>query len=250
MNKDNAYINDVCPVCAARGAYYHRIDSYTIDRCGSCGFVFVKNIPSDFDLFKSYDQGYKENDGAYRPNIRKGRELKYWLLSKMIELVSRRNKTRLLEIGCNHGALLNAVKNNHSFDAEGIDYAQAPVEYARSIGLKVTQSSLVNMRYPSESFDFVVALHVIEHVQNLAETFQEITRILNSGGHLYIVVPCVSHIKAKLAGRKWKYLGPPGHLWYFTAKSFRTFLEQRGYRVSFSSCLSNRAHLRVLAQKI
>ena len=250
MNIDNAYINDVCPVCAGGAGYFHKIDIYAIDRCNSCGFVFVKNIPSDFDLFKSYDQGYKEDDGVFRPNIKKGRALKYWLLSKMIQFISRRDKTRLLEIGCSQGSLLNAVKNNNSYDAEGIDYAQAPVEYARSIGLKATQSSLVNMHYPSESFDFVVALHVIEHVQNLDDTFQEITRILKKGGHLYIVVPCVSHIKAKLAGTKWKYLGPPGHLWYFTSKSFKAFLEQRGYSVTFANCFSHRAHLRILAKKL
>ena len=254
MNKDNAYINYSCPVCGGRGEDYHKIDIYTIERCVSCGFVFVKNIPSDLELFKFYDQGYKEKDGIFRPNIKKGRKLKYWLLSKGIQLVVRKD-IKLLEIGCSQGSLLNAVKNNRHFDAEGIDYAQGAVEYARSIGLKAFQSSLEDMQYPFDSFDsfdsfdFIVALHVLEHVQNLDNTFQEIKRILKKGGYIYIVVPCISHVKAKLAGKKWKYLGPPGHLWHFTAKSFRIFLEQRGFIVKFASCVSLRAHLRILAKK-
>ncbi len=156
---------------------------------------------------------------------------------------------KLLEIGCSQGYLLDVVRHNPHFDAEGIDYAQAPIVYARSTGLKVFQSSLTGMKYPSESFDFIVALHVIEHVQNLDTTIQEIKRIMKKGGHIYIVVPCISHIKARLSGKKWKYLEPPGYLWYFTTKSFRLFLEKHGFIEKFATCMSHRAHLRILAVK-
>lgn len=243
----NAYINHNCPICGG-GKHYHKINNYTIDRCSSCGFVYVKNIPSDSKLFEYYDRSYKEG-GIFRPNKSISRKIKYLVLSKFIQVVSGANKIKLLEIGCSQGYLLNAVKHNIRFDAEGIDYAGVPVKYAHSTGLKVFQSSLENMQYPSEIFDLIVALHVIEHVQDLKQTIHEIRRVLKKGGHLYIVVPCVSHVKAKVAGKKWKYFGPPGHLWYFTTKSAKMFLEKEGFSIKIATCLSHRAHLRVLAVK-
>lgn len=95
-----------------------------------------------------------------------------------------------------------------------------------------------------------MAIHVVEHVQNLDKFFQEITRILKTGAYIYIVVPCISHIKARLAGKRWHYLGPPGHLWHFTTKSFRVFLEQKGFHIKFANCISRKAHLRILAKKV
>ena len=127
--------------------------------------------------------------------------------------------------------------------------ARMPGEYAHSTGLKVFLSSLQNMRFPAETFDFIVTLHVIEHVQNLEKTICEIRRVLKQGGDIYFVVPCISHIKARLAGTKWHYLGPPGHPWYFTTGSLRQFLEKNGFVVEFASCFSNIAHLRILARK-
>lgn len=230
------------------GELWHNIDKYQLDRCGLCGFVYVKNIPSDLELFKAYAEGYTKN-GIYRPIIRKGRRIKYWALSKIIQVLKKQKRIKLLEIGCSQGYLLDALRNNPHFDAEGIDYAQGPVEYARSIGLKVSQSSLAGMEYPSVTFDFVVALHVIEHVQNLDTTMQEINRIMKKGGNIYVVVPCISHVKARLSGKNWKYLGPPGHLWYFTTKSLRLLLEKHGFVVNFATCISHRAHLRILATK-
>ncbi|MHB8880235.1 MAG: class I SAM-dependent methyltransferase [Thermodesulfovibrionales bacterium] len=250
MKNDNAYKNDSCLICGGEGALYHEIAGYVIDRCRACGFAYVRDIPSDFELFQVYDQGYKTREGLFAPKLRKSRKFKYWLLGRMIRFAAGRGRIRLLEIGCGQGSLLQAVSNDRHFDAEGIDYAQGPVDYARSLGLKASQSSLEQMQYAPESFDFIVAIHVIEHMQNLDAVFQEITRILKKGGQLYIVVPCISHIKARLNGKRWKYLGPPEHLWYFSTQALKTFLEQRGFRIQFAHCISHRAHLRVLAQKI
>lgn len=248
MDNNNGYINNNCPACGGGGESWHKIDNHEINKCGSCGFVFVKNIPSDTELFKVYAEGYTEN-GTYRPINRKSRKIKYWALSKFIQFMAQQNSIKLLEIGCSQGYLLDAMRHNPHFDAEGIDYAKGPVEYAQSTGLKVSQSSLAGMKYPSETFDFVVALHVLEHVQNLDTTIQEIKRIMKKGGHIYVVVPCISHIKARITGKKWKYLGPPGHLWYFTTKSLRLFFEKHGFIVKFSTCMSHRAHLKILAMK-
>ena len=103
--------------------------------------------------------------------------------------------------------------------------------------------------FEAGQFDLVVALHVIEHVRNLNETIGEIARILREGGHTFIVCPCVAHIKARIAGANWKYLGPPGHLWYFSPKTLSLLMEKHGFAVEIASNFYHRAHVRILAKK-
>jgi len=247
---DNGYRNHSCPACkSAEVREYHVIGEYNILKCAECGHVFVQDIPSDAELSAFYEDAYQD-EGEFVPKIRWHRKLKYWIIGRYLKsLFPWKEKIRLLEIGCSQGDLLRAVRNDRRFEAQGIDYATGPVEYAKSIGLRVTQSSLEGMCFPDNRFNMIVAIHVVEHLQDPERTLLEVRRVLDKGGYFLAVVPCISHIKAKRAGGNWKYWGPPGHLWYFSSKSFRVFLERLGFEVIYSSCLNNQAHLRILARK-
>jgi ubiquinone/menaquinone biosynthesis C-methylase UbiE len=130
-----------------------------------------------------------------------------------------------------------------------LDYADAPLAYARSLGLCVDKGDIQSMKFDDASFDLVVVLHVIEHVHDLEATLAEIYRILRPQGLVFVVCPCVSHLKARWAGDQWKYLEPPGHLWYFSPATLSRFLEKVGFVTLRASCFYHRAHVRVLARK-
>jgi ubiquinone/menaquinone biosynthesis C-methylase UbiE len=133
--------------------------------------------------------------------------------------------------------------------ATGIDLDEAPLEYARNRGLDVLKGTLESQKFPDEKFDAIVAIHVIEHLHNPITTLAEINRILSRGGILFSIVPCVTHIKARLSGINWKYYGPPGHLWYFSPNTFSLLLQKTGFISIYSSCFYNRAHLTSIAKK-
>lgn len=251
MNRDNGYRNEVCPACRSEDIHgYHQIDEYRILKCSDCGHVFVEDIPSDYELYEFYEDAYQES-GVFQPKIRWHRKLKYWAIGWYLKsLFPRGKKIRLLEIGCSQGDLLKAVAGSGRFEARGIDFATGPVEYARSQGLTVDQNSLDGMCFPDECFNVVVAIHTVEHMQNPERSLLEVKRILEPEGYFFAVVPCISHIKARRAGFSWKYWGPPGHLWYFTTRSFRALLKRLGFEVRYSSCLNNQAHMRILARKL
>lgn len=246
----NAYTVKRCPACLdSELAEFHEIPPYFLEQCLQCGFVFVKNVPSEHELNEFYKQGY-EDEGSFSPKSNIGRKAKYYLFSKYIKRLCReQDKIRLLEIGCGQGDLLSAVAGDDAFEAQGIDLARGPIDYAQSIGLRAQKKSLEEMSFPGGRFDFIVMLHVFEHVHSPEKTINEILRILKPGGYFFAVVPCISHIKAKWAGVKWKYIGPPGHLWYFTTGAFRLFLERHGFEVLKASCFYHRAHVRILARK-
>ncbi len=249
MSSNNAYTNYACPICGGEGIFWHKIDIHELNRCVSCGFVYVRNILSVSELANMYEHAYK-NNGTYRETIiSRGRKLKYRTLGRLIQFIARQSKIKLLDIGCGEGRFLEELSHNKHFEAEGIDYSQDTVEYARSKGLKVIQSSLEDIQFPPETFDFMTAFHVIEHVHRLDNTIQEIRRVMKKGGHIWIVVPCISHIKARVAGKKWTYLHPPTHYWFFTTNAMKLLLKKHGFIVKIASCISNRDHLTVLAKK-
>jgi 2-polyprenyl-3-methyl-5-hydroxy-6-metoxy-1,4-benzoquinol methylase len=155
---------------------------------------------------------------------------------------------RLLDIGCSQGDLLMASRSRR-WDAVGIDLCPSSLDYARSEGLNVSYGTLEDHTCEEESFDVVAALHVIEHVCDPIATMKEIRRILKPGGITVIITPCVSHIRARLAGDNWKVFRPPEHLWYFSTGTLRLLLEKTGFHLRFASSLSVKAQLRAVAEK-
>ncbi|PIQ53032.1 MAG: hypothetical protein COW02_08075 [Comamonadaceae bacterium CG12_big_fil_rev_8_21_14_0_65_59_15] len=247
-----AYTNVNCPICGGEGRHFHSHDGYEIDRCGDCGFIYTKEIPSTDWLKQYYSNQYSANvtDGAY--NAKKTWGLKHWLLANFLSFLtpSRGGQTKkLLEIGCSQGVLLRQFKAKKDWHAVGVDYGGAAVNFACQQGLDAHVSDVESMHFEPATFDAVVALHVMEHVQNLDVFITEIHRVLKQGGYFFAVMPSMSHYKPKLAGASWKYWGPPGHLWYFTNHSLTLFLESNGFEVKHCSSLYHRAHVRILARK-
>ncbi len=86
--------------------------------------------------------------------------------------------------------------------------------------------------YRKETFDLVVTLEVIEHLQNAELFVSEIARILKKGGYLLISTPNVSFIGVRV--QSLIGLPPPDegyHFRFFNAKTLRELLKNNGFRV-------------------
>jgi SAM-dependent methyltransferase len=249
VNSGEAYINQVCPACGGPGEEHFQFGEYQLERCRGCGFVYVKNPPSADQLAKAYASMYDTAE-TYVPDERFHKRLKNWFVARRIRRHTKPGHRHLLEIGFGHGHLLRALQREGSFTLEGIDYGEGTIPHLRSLGLNVSTASVEQKHYPDGTFDMVVGMHVLEHVQNPGQFVSEIHRILRPGGRVYFQVPCVSHWRARIAGRRWKYYGPPFHLWYFSTEAMRRFLPRHGFRVLYAHCFSNRSYLTVAAEKV
>lgn len=240
-----------CPICGASEAEaFLDYNGFEITRCGGCGIVYANPVPSESELQGFYSKYAGEEGEVFRPHRSFTRRLKYAAFVRFIRrYFPCGKKIRMLEIGCSQGDLLAAVRDDPGFEARGIDYAVNSVEYARSIGLDAEVSDLFSKQFPDESFDLVVSIHVVEHVREPVAWLREIHRVLAKGGVVFLVTPSVSHPKARLAGKRWKYWGPPGHLWHFSPSTMRRMGEGIGLETLFSSCLYHRAHLRYAGRK-
>jgi len=78
---------------------------------------------------------------------------------------------------------------------------------------------------PDESFDVVIASHVLEHLENGRDALADWVRVLKPGGHLLVGVPMHPGWLAALARLKYRLVGrkPRQHCLFFSMRSLRAF---------------------------
>lgn len=100
-----------------------------------------------------------------------------------------------LDVGSSAGGLSVALAQQ-GVAMEGIEPSPAGVEVsamrARRLGVgnvRFQQGVGESLPFPDNTFDFVISLAVLEHVQNVTEVVKETCRVLKPGGWAYFEVP-------------------------------------------------------------
>lgn len=100
--------------------------------------------------------------------------------------------TRVLEIGCSSGFLLKDIQRSFpQAQIVGADIVTAPLDrLSRTLkGVPLVQMDLLQCPLPEQSFDVVIALNVLEHIEDDELALRQITRLLRPGGALVLEVP-------------------------------------------------------------
>jgi SAM-dependent methyltransferase len=123
-------------------------------------------------LFEKYYSGSKFHDAFYRELI-----LKY--LSP---------RARLLDAGC--GRYLKFSKElANTAEVVGIDLEPA-LETANQRSPFGVRGNLGHLPFCSEYFDVVISRFVVEHLEDPAQVFRELHRVLKPGGKVILLTPC------------------------------------------------------------
>lgn len=94
----------------------------------------------------------------------------------------------ILDAGCGHGNYVVDEFRTQIGWACGVDVD--PSETSRNICLdEIRYARLEHIPYPDASFDAVLSLWVIEHLDHPVEVFQEIKRVLKPGGWFIFCTP-------------------------------------------------------------
>lgn len=203
-----------------------------LSRCADCGLVFVNPRPHEAVLAEFYGgQTYE----CHRPNDAA------WVREKAGVVLDRvrahvPSARRLLDYGCGAGFLLRHAEAS-GLEAVGLDIGAEARRACEAQGFAVVSD-------PSElapgSFDAIVMHHVFEHVPDPRRTLASLAPLLREGGRLFIEVPNVASLRARLSlpsASRWlgldeRYRAFPIHLWYFEPRTLKGLLEGAGYRVS------------------
>lgn len=127
----------------------------------------------------------------------------------------------VLDVGCGLGDVLSGLDPGYTL--HGTDYARFNVGVAnrRLAGkAKITQASIYELPYTSDTFDVALCLEVLEHIQDDARAVREIARVLKPGGILIAAVPYTFYWQ--------EYLRLMGHFRHYTRESFAQLMNENG----------------------
>lgn len=87
--------------------------------------------------------------------------------------------SRVLDIGCGDGALMELLARSRGADARGIEISQAGVNECVARGLSVIQGDADTdlAYYPDDAFDYVVLSQTLQATMDPKEVLQELLRI-------------------------------------------------------------------------
>ena len=222
----------VCPCCgnAAEHRRLYERNACEILQCAACGLG--RTMASDFKADAYYTAGYfsGEKPDGYA-DYRGAEPVLQREFARTVAFIRQfRGAGRLLELGCAYGFFL--AEAQAFYDVSGIEVAEDAAEFCRTRGLRVVTGVADEPTLAAFGpVDVIVLLDVIEHLPDPRAVLEACCRHLNPGGIIAITTGDFASPLARLAGRHWRLMTPPQHLWYFTPESLRRLSMLLGLRL-------------------
>lgn len=131
-----------------------------------------------------------------------------------------------LDVGCGRGDVSKYLLDKHHWHGKAIDVSLQAVQQAKSLLNQQDQVSISNGSIESEekTYNTILFLDVIEHVENDIELLQKAYSLLNEKGNVIITVPSNP--------KEWRWDDEfYGHYRRYSAKDLETLLNRIGFKV-------------------
>ena len=138
---------------------------------------------------------HEELKKIFEHDLKRDKENPDERIEKTIKMVEGK---KILDVGCAGGGLSKMLADV-GFTVHAIDILKESIEVAKEFANspKITYEARDVLKEPfsDESFDGVIFLETIEHVENPAQFLREFHRILRTNGHLIVSTPNATSIK-------------------------------------------------------
>lgn len=155
---------------------------------------------------------------------------------KALQLAKITDKSKVLDIGCKDAALKRLCESQ-SFDIEyfGMDIS---AEVLNRFSLTDNKHFMVGdagkkIPFPDNTFNFIFALEIIEHVESPTAMLKEIHRVLKADGKFILSLPNPYFYIEMLANFK-KKSDTEGHISSFTFQNIMRLLQFAGMKITDS----------------
>ena len=107
------------------------------------------------------------------------------------------NNTRVLDVGCGDGSLMNFLKDEKNIEVRGLELNQNNVQQCIHKGLPVIQGNAETElhQFPDQSFDYVVLSQTLQAFYKPEEVLENLLRIGNS---VIISIPNFGYWKVRI----------------------------------------------------
>ncbi len=211
-------------------------------RCASCGLVRLNPRPDVSELGRIYPPEYYAYNLLEQPGEGKAAtdRLKMRMYQRRLaDVVDRCGKSgalRILDIGCADGRLLDWYRSSsvgHRLETHGIELSETAAATARARGHRVVTGRFeVDTQLEPGTFDLMLALHVIEHVDDPERFARRAAELLAPGGLLVVATPNWDSAEARRFAKHWGGNHFPRHWTLYDEPTIRALAESVGLKVA------------------
>lgn len=137
---------------------------------------------------------------------------------------------QVLDVGCGSSRILGAIPG-----MIGLDIQLHKLRYAGRYGNALVHGSIFELPFADASFDCVICSEVIEHIPAQEKPFDELTRVLKTGGRLILGTP--DYDQWRWRALEWLYarLSPGGyadeHITHYSLANLGPYLQGKGFAI-------------------
>jgi ubiquinone/menaquinone biosynthesis C-methylase UbiE len=151
-------------------------------------------------------------------------------MNKFLALVKPNSK--ILDAGCGTGKSLKVLVNG-GFDAYGQDISIGMLNEAKKHinASRLQQGDICNLSYPDETFNGVISLFTLHHIEDIKKALGELKRVTKTNGNLYLA----THIGGK--DKNWEtwhsFPGVGGniYMYYRSEEQIANLLKQNEFEI-------------------
>ena len=194
----------------------------------STGSYYFKYNRVKFEKNK-FEENYHsialDPDGKKR-NLILEKKYKLKQINEIINFLKKQKPGKILDIGCGHGWLLSTL--NNKWKKFGLDVSK----FALKSASKYAEIFLGDIKdFNKEKFDFISALHIIEHHSKPERLIKKIYKILKPGGTLILETPDFDSAAARRFGNNFRMLKDKTHISLFSQDSLIRFIRDNKFKI-------------------
>ncbi len=187
---------------------------------------------ADLSSSQPFDDTYFSR-GPYA-QVSFGKYSQYWWSNRFYARLARKfgpKSGRVLELGCGLGHLLEWLVDDYEVYGSDIN-TWALTQACQNVpqGHFLTLSAEDLGAFPSNTFQIVIAKHVVEHLPHPKEAIAEMSRVLAPGGLLLLATPNLDSPMRKLKKEKWIGYQDPTHISLKPPAIWLAYLRMHGFR--------------------
>lgn len=213
-----------CLIC--KSSVIHSMQRYKrhdLVKCSTCGFVFMRKIPTIEEL----ENYYLVFDYEMEREIPEPTRLS--LENRLDSFERYRKNNRMLDVGCGEGWLLELAMKR-GWQVCGTEFSPRAIEICKKRGIKMYAGILKPETIEEKDFDVIISSETIEHINNPREEILNIHQLLRIRGLFCITTPNFNSYLRWIFKDKYDIIRYPGHLSYYTKKTLNRLLSESGFK--------------------